>query len=321
MICLGIESTAHTFGIGIATEKEILANIREIYKPKKGGIHPREAAEHHSEVCKEALKKALEQAKISLEDIDLIAFSKGPGLPECLKIGATFARALSLKLKKPLIDVNHGIAHIEIGKLFCNFKDPVALFVSGGNTQILAFAEERYRIFGETQDISIGNCFDQFAREAGLEFPGGPKLEELAKKGKYLELPYVVKGMDLSFSGILTEAMKKLKTNKLEDLSFSLQETCFAMLVEVAERAMAHTDKKELLLGGGVAANKRLQEMLKIMCEERDARFSVVPFEYSNDNGAMIAYTGLLAYNSGYKIKDSRVNRFWRTDEVEINWI
>ncbi len=325
MICLGIESTAHTFGVGIVEDKKILANERSIYVPKKGGIYPREAAEHHSNAAKQVLEKALQIAKIKLTDIDLIAFSQGPGLPPCLRIGGVAARVLALKMKIPIIGTNHCISHIEIGKLTTNAKDPVTLYVSGGNTQVIAFAEGRYRVFGETQDIGIGNALDQFARDCGLPHPGGPKIEALAKSGKYLKLPYVVKGMDLSFSGIVTEALRLHRQGtKLEDLCFSLQETCFAMLTEVTERAVAHTDKQEVLLTGGVAANTRLQQMLKIMCEERGAKFFVVPHEYAGDCGANIAYTGLLMHKSAkkpFRLIDTKIRPKWRTDDVEIKYL
>jgi len=242
MLCLGIESTAHTFGIGIVDEGRVLANVRDMYKPKKGGIHPREAAEHHSETCKEVLDKAI--AGIELKDVGLVAFSQGPGLHPCLRVGAVFARALALRLGVPIIGVNHCVGHIEIGKLMTGLADPVTLYVSGGNTQVIAFTEGRYRIFGETLDSGIGNVLDQFGRTAGLAHPGGPKIEQLAKEGKYVPLPYVVKGMDLSFGGILSEATRKLEAGaKLEDICYSLQETSFAMLTEVVERAVAHTGK------------------------------------------------------------------------------
>jgi tRNA A37 threonylcarbamoyltransferase TsaD len=159
---------------------------------------------------------------------------------------------------------------------------------------------------------------DVLARELNLPMPGGPEIEKLAVKGDYVELPLVIKGMDVSFSGILTAAIKKLKEGaKPEDLAYSMQETCFAMLTEVTERALAHTDKKEVLLVGGVAANKRLQEMLKIMCNERGAKFCVVPQEYAADNGINIAWAGLLAYKHKKipKIKDKILPR-WRVDEV-----
>jgi N6-L-threonylcarbamoyladenine synthase len=317
MICLGIESTAHTFGIGIVDNKKIIANEKSVYIPKKGfGIIPKEAAQHHAETAVEVLRKALDK----INDIDLIAFAQGPGLPQCLRIGAVFARALALKYNKPLIQVNHCIAHIEIGKLMTEAKDPVVLYLSGGNTQVIAHVEGRYRVFGETQDIPIGNALDNLARGLNLEMPGGPKIESLAKNGKYLELPYVVKGMDLSFAGLATEAVKRFENGaKAEDIAFSFQETCFAMLTEVTERAIAHTDKEEVLLVGGVAANKRLQEMLAIMTNERGAKFFVVPQEYAGDNGAMIAWTGILAHQKGYdvSIEKSQIKQKWRIDEVE----
>jgi len=321
MICLGIESTAHTFGIGIVNDEKILANEKSVYIPKKGfGIIPKDAADNHSENALEVLRRALNNAKIKMKDVDTIAFSQGPGLPQCLRVGAVFARTLSLINNKPLVGVNHPMAHIEIGKLTTNSKDPVVLYLSGGNTQVIAFTGGRYRVFGETQDIPIGNALDTLAREMDLPMPGGPEIDKLALKGRYIEFPYVVKGMDLSFAGLVTECVKKYKQGtKPEDIAYSIQETCFAMLTEVTERAMAHTDKEEALLVGGVAANKRMQEMVRIMCEERGAKSFVVPQEYAGDNGAMIAWTGILAHKKGHEVsvENSQINKKWRVDEVE----
>ncbi len=324
-IVVGIESTAHTFGVGIVDENgNILANEKSMFIPPSGGIKPREAAEHHALVAKKVLQNALEKAKISLSDISAVAFSQGPGLAPCLRVGATLARFISLKYEKPLIGVNHCIAHIEIGKLLTHAKDPVTLYVSGGNTQILAFVDKRYRVFGETQDIGIGNALDKFAREVGIGFPGGPKIEEFAKHGRWVELPYVVKGMDVAFSGIITEALKLWKSGeRLADICFSLQEACFAMLTEVTERALVHCDKNEVMLTGGVAANQRLREMLEIMCKERGAKFYAVPKEFAGDNGAMIAWNGMQIFKAlgkGISIEESRIRPKWRTDEVEVLW-
>jgi len=321
MICLGIESTAHTLGVGIVRDKEILSNEKSVYYPKKGsGIIPRDAAQHHSENAFDILKTALEKAKLKMDDIDIIAFSQGPGLPQCLRIGAVVARMLSMKYNKPLIGVNHCVAHIEVGKICTSSRDPVVLYLSGGNTQVIAFAGGRYRVFGETQDVPIGNALDMIARSMMLPMPGGLYIEKLAKEGKYVELSYVVKGMDLSFSGLATEAIKKYKEGiSKEDIAYSFQETCFAMLAEVTERAMAHTDKEEVLLVGGVAANKRLQKMIKTMCDERGAKFFVVPIEYSGDNGSMIAVTGLL-HNKPILVEQSSIRQKWRVDEVEIDY-
>ena len=329
--CLGIESSADDFGVGISTfDGEILANKSDSYIPLEGGIHPREAARHHAEVADKVLSQALTKAGIKPRDLSTIAFSQGPGLGPSLRTGATVARTLASYLDVPLVGVNHSVAHIEIGKLKTGARDPVTLYVSGGNTMVTAFESGRYRVFGETLDIALGNCLDVFAREAGLKqkkgLPLGSAVEQLAAKSeKLVKLPYLVKGMDLSLSGLLTSATAQLhKGNyKLEDLCFSLQETAFSMVTEVTERALAHTEKKEVLLTGGVAANKRLQSMLNIIAEEHDVRFSVVPFEFATDNGAMIAWTGVLAFRQGLvtSVDKSFVKLRWRVDKVDVPWI
>lgn len=325
MLCLGFEGTAHTFGAGIATsEGEILANTKKVYQPEEGGIHPREAAQSHSQNARKVLNKAIEEADIKPEEIDLISFSQGPGLGSCLRTVATAARALAVWLDIPIIGVNHCVSHIEIGRLTENAQDPVTLYVSGGNTQVIAYDSARYRIFGETLDIAIGNCLDTFARKIGLPHPGGPRLEKLAKESENLiELPYSVKGMDLSFSGLMTEAVRKHDEGaSLEDLAYSLQETAFASMVEVTERAVAHTEKDEVMLVGGVAANQRLRDMLELMSQEHGADFFVPPMEYCADNGAMIAWNGILAHKAGKKqdVEDTKIRQRWRTDEIEIPW-
>lgn len=326
MIALGIESTADNLGIGIvSTDKKVYANILDVHVPPEGGIHPREAARHHSEKLGETLQKALDEANLKPSEIDLIAFAQGPGLGPCLRTGATGARALAGYLDKPLIGVNHCVAHIEIGRMATGAIDPVTLYVSGGNTIVSGYESGRYRIFGETLDIAVGNCLDTFAREAGLEYPGGPAVERLAQKGSQLiPLPYVVKGMDLSYSGLLTSVIGEYRTGKysIENLCFSLQETAYAMLGEITERALAHTAKPELLLTGGVAANKRLSGIVRDIAEEHGAIPYIVPIRLAADNGAMIAWTGLIAYNAGRRteISSSYVNPNWRMDQVEIPW-
>ena len=329
--CLGVESTADDFGVGISTfHGETLANVSDAYIPEEGGIHPREAARHHSDVADKVLNEAFAKAGLKPSDLSLIAFAQGPGLGPCLRTGATVARALASYLGMPLVGVNHSLAHIEIGKLKTGARDPVALYVSGGNTIVAAFDCGRYRIFGETLDIALGNCLDVFAREAGLRhrrgLPLGAAVERLAAKGeKLLALPYTVKGMDLSLSGLLTAAITLLRKGecKLEDLCYSLQENAFSMVTEVTERALAHTEKKEVLLTGGVAANTRLQAMLKTIAAEHDAQFSVVPREFATDNGAMIAWTGVLAYTHGVvtPVEESFVKLRWRLDRVDIPWL
>jgi len=331
MYCLGIESTADDLSVGIVSfDGKILANIIDAYISESGGIHPREAAQHHAEVAGKVLSEAIKKAGIKPKDIAVIAFSQGPGLGPCLRTGATMARALASYLRIPLVGVNHCVAHIEIGRLVSEAKDPVTLYVSGGNTIVSAFEANRYRVFGETLDIAVGNCLDVFAREAGLNprdgTPLGKVVEEWASRGKvFIPLPYVVKGMDLSYSGLLTAAISLFHKGQhtLEDICFSFQEVAFSMLAEVTERALAHTEKTEVLLTGGVAANCRLQSMLKTIAEDHDVRFCVVPKEYALDNGAMIAWNGILAYEHGIAIpiEKSHVKLKWRLDEVHIPWI
>ncbi|MFQ6052603.1 MAG: KEOPS complex N(6)-L-threonylcarbamoyladenine synthase Kae1 [Candidatus Bathyarchaeia archaeon] len=326
LFSLGIESTADNLGVGIATsDGAILANEVSTHIPAEGGIHPREAARHHAAEVGNVLARALKAAGIGGGDIDIVAFSQGPGMGPCLRTGATAARALSAYLGVPLVGVNHCVAHIEIGRLATGAADPLTLYVSGGNTIVAGFDAGRYRVFGETLDIAVGNCLDAFAREAGLPYPGGPAVEKLALKGERLiALPYVVKGMDLSFSGLLTAAVQELRSGRwrLEDLCFSLQEVAYAMLGEVTERALAHTRKEELLLTGGVAANGRLRSVVRSIAEEHGASPKFVPQGYATDNGAMIAWTGVVAYLSGVRtpIESSYIDSRWRLDEVEVPW-
>jgi N6-L-threonylcarbamoyladenine synthase len=326
---LGIESTAHTFGVAVCDKGKILSNIKDMYTTEKGGIIPIESAKHHREVCDSLYAKALAEAKITEKEITAIAFSQGPGLAPCLLAGLHFVKKLASELKVPVVPVNHCIAHLEIGRL-TGAKDPVLLYASGANTQIIAYAAGKYRVFGETLDIGIGNFIDTFAREAGIGFPGGPKIAELAGKCRsedYIELPYSIKGMDVSFSGIQTKLKQMLekKQHSLEKLSYSMQETVFAMLIEAAERALAHTGKKELLLGGGVACNTRLQEMARIMCEERGCKFFCPERQFLVDNAGMIAFTGEIMLNSGIKVEGKDIEKLdilprERTDDVLVKW-
>ncbi|WP_455364478.1 KEOPS complex N(6)-L-threonylcarbamoyladenine synthase Kae1 [[Eubacterium] cellulosolvens] len=326
ILCLGIESTAHTFGVSIASsDGEIVADGRDVYRPAPGtGIHPRDAAQHHCTVAADVLSSVLKRGGINPWEVDVIAFSMGPGLGPALRVGATVARALASYLGKPLIGVNHAVGHIEIASLSTGAEDPLVVLVSGGHTALAAFTQDRWRIFGETEDITIGNLFDMFAREIGYGSPGGRIIEELACKGRrYIDLPYTVKGNDVAYSGLLTAAIKMIQEGeKASDVCFSLQEVAFAMLTEATERCLAHIEKKELLLTGGVAANERLQDMMRVIAEEHDAICQVVEKKYSADCGAQIAWTGLLAYRSGMtvKIPESIVKPRWRLDQVEIPW-
>ena len=328
MIALGIESTAHTFGVGIVSDEDkkcnILANEKHSIITEEGGLIPRELADHHYAHAVKVIGSALEKSGVEIKDVDVIAFAQGPGIGPALKTGAVAARVLALKYGKPLVGVNHCVAHIEIGKALTGAKNPITVYVSGANTQIIGYVQGRYRIYGETLDVGVGNLLDSFGRSMGIGFPAGPEIDRLYFEGKELvELPYTVKGMDLVFSGLQTAAEAKIGKVKREDLCYSLMHTAFAMLTEVSERALAHTEKNELLLTGGVAASKALRKMMQSMCDERGAKMFVPPFEVCVDQGVMIAWQGLIEAKTGRKtaIEKSAINQRFRTDEVAVNWI
>ncbi len=328
MICCGIESTAHTISVAIVSDKggkcNILANEKHSVVTEEGGLIPRELRQHHQKYAVPVLKSALKKAKVKLKDIDLIAFSIGPGIGASLGVGAVVARTLALANGKPLLGVNHCVGHVEIGKALTDCKDPIVVYVSGANTQIIGYEKGRYRVYGETLDIGLGNLLDVFGRKLGLGFPAGPVLDKMYFEGKkYVELPYTVKGMDLAFSGLQTAAVQKIGKEKKEDLAYSLLHNAFAMVAEVAERALAHTEKKELLLTGGVAASKGMREMLGKMCEDRGARLFVPPFEACLDNGLLPAWLGIVEFKAGNRmnVEDSAVDQRQRTDSVDVNWV
>ena len=331
-ISIGFEGSANKLGIGIISNGVILSNLRCTYiTPPGHGFQPKFTAIHHRTEIIGLLQRSLETSGIDPKNIDCVCYTKGPGMGAPLVSVAVVARTLSQLWGKPLVGVNHCIAHIEMGRLVTGASDPTVLYVSGGNTQVIAYSDRKYRIFGETIDIAVGNCLDRFARVIKLSNDPSPgyNIEQLAKEGKkYLELPYSVKGMDVAFSGI-TSYIESVANRVLEsgdytkaDLCFSLQETIFAMLVEVTERAMAHTGSKEVLIVGGVGCNERLQDMMRQMCVERGAVLCATDERYCVDNGAMIAHTGLEMFKCGVTtdLKDSWCTQRFRTDEVDILW-
>ncbi|KAK9916662.1 hypothetical protein WJX75_005477 [Coccomyxa subellipsoidea] len=332
-LALGIEGSANKVGVGIVREDgTILSNPRHTYiTPPGQGFLPRETAIHHQEHIVGLVQQALKEAGVLPADISCIAYTKGPGMGGPLVTCAVVARMLALLWKVPIIGVNHCVGHIEMGRIVTGAKDPVVLYVSGGNTQVIAYSERRYRIFGETIDIAVGNCLDRFARVLNLSNDPSPgyNIEQLAKEGERLiEMPYAVKGMDVSFSGLLSfiegaaaELLEKGEATPA-DLCFSLQETVFAMLVEITERAMAHCNAPDVLIVGGVGCNLRLQEMMAIMVSERGGRLYSTDDRYCIDNGAMIAWPGMLAFKQGQitELEDSTCTQRFRTDEVEVTW-
>ena len=327
MLCLGIESTAHTFGCSLVdSEGNVLSDDRDVYKaPEGSGIHPREASRHHMEVSSSVLQKSLQSAGVAMKDVDIVGYSAGPGLGPCLRVGAVVARTIAGFYKKPLVPVNHALGHLELGTMLTGALDPLVLLVSGGHTMTLAFSHGRWRVFGETLDITVGQLLDQFGRALGFASPCGGRIEQLAARSteKYVQLPYIVKGNDVSFSGLLTAAIKLSEKTETVDACYSLQETAFAMLAEVIERALSFTGKKEMMIVGGVAANKRLAEMLESACSRQGAKLFVCPLKFAGDNGAQIAWTALQEYQTTKKqvmVEDSTVQQSWRLDTVDVSW-
>lgn len=310
--------------------------------PTGHGFLPKETAWHHQAHVVSLVRTALEEAGVTPAQISGIAFTKGPGMGAPLQACALAARTLSLLWDTPLIGVNHCVGHIEMGRLCCGSSNPAVLYVSGGNTQVLAYADQRYAIFGETIDVAVGNCLDRFARVIGMSNDPSPgyNIEQAAARYSsqfdehsippLVELPYTVKGMDVSFSGILTriEQIAKERLGKdltLEALCYSLQETIFAMLIEITERAMAHTGQTDVLIVGGVGCNKRLQEMMAKMLEQRsnhNSKLCAMDHRYCIDNGAMIAQAGILSLQFGVTtlLEDSWCTQRYRTDSSKILW-
>lgn len=364
-LALGLEGSANKLGVGIIRHNrgllgannraQVLANIRDTYiSPPGEGFLPRDTAKHHRNWIVRIIKKALETAGVQFADFDCICYTHGPGMGAPLASVAVAARTLSLKYNIPLVGVNHCVGHIEMGREITGAENPVVLYVSGGNTQVIAYSHQRYRIFGETLDIAVGNCLDRFARTLRISNDPSPgyNIEQLAKEGKhYIPLPYTVKGMDLSMSGILayidglaqdlfsgknTKALlvdtPSLDDNDNEpptktkvtvnDLCFSLQETIFAMLVEITERAMAHVGSNQVLVVGGVGCNERLQHMMGLMAKDRGGSVFATDERFCIDNGIMIAHAGLLAHRMGHqtKVEDAICTQRFRTDEVLVDW-
>ena len=348
MIAIGLEGSANKLGVGLILHPpeggpaQVLSNLRHTFvSPPGEGFLPKDTAKHHRSWVVALVKRAMREARVTVQDVDCICYTKGPGMGAPLQSVAIAARMLALLWDKELVGVNHCVGHIEMGREITGAQNPVVLYVSGGNTQVIAYACQRYRIFGEALDIAVGNCLDRFARTLKISNDPAPgyNIEQMAKQGRTLvDLPYTVKGMDCSFSGIL--ASIDLLAEKLErdaggwkdegsgeiitseDLCFSLQETVYAMLVEITERAMAHVGSSQVLIVGGVGSNERLQEMMGIMAKDRKGSVFSTDERFCIDNGIMIAHAGLLAYRTGSTtdLKDSTCTQRYRTDEVLVKW-
>ncbi len=323
MLVIGIESSAHTFGVGVVSHGRILANEKAMYDVGARGMVPAKVAEFHARRAGEVIERAVGAAGIRLSDVDGVGYARGPGLGPCLQVGQLAARTIANRLGVKIAPVNHSVAHVEITKHVSGLRDPVALYVSGGNSQILKIAGEpyrHYRVLGETFDIGVGNMLDAFARSAGLRPAWGSTVAGLAEKGEYIEMPYTVKGMDFAFTGLLTRASELARSERVEDVCYSIQETAFAMLCEATERALLLTKSRELCVCGGVAQSRRLREMLALVCKEHGMRFGSAGDDLNADNGAMIAFTAerMLERGHGAKISECGIEQRYRIDQAVV---
>lgn len=330
MISLGLEGSANKLGIAIMRDNEILVSVRKTFNAETGqGFLPIQISQHHRLNILKLITLALRLSKLSIRDISIICYTKGPGIGSALASVALVARIISLILQRPIVPVNHCVAHIEMGRYITGAENPVILYVSGGNTQVIAYSNKKYRIFGETIDIAVGNCIDKAARDLNISNVPSPgyNVELKARQGdKLIKLPYNVKGMDVSFSGLATNLKSLIADHSISDICFSLQETAFSMLTEITERAMSHVGSEEVLVVGGVGCNKRLQNMMESMAKSRASILHASDERFCIDNGLMIAWTGLLIYKSfpdgkyPILVEEAYCNQRYRTDEVIVSW-
>ncbi|GIX64503.1 tRNA N6-adenosine threonylcarbamoyltransferase, putative [Babesia caballi] len=348
---LGIEGSANKLGIAVMRgDGVLLSNVRKTYSPPDGeGFLPRHVAKHHRESMAALLKESLSTAGIELSQLSLVCYTRGPGMGSALHVGALAAKAVHFMTGAPIVPVNHCVGHVEMGRFLSGYKYPVVLYVSGGNTQVLSYDVKRqvYAVLGETLDIAAGNVLDRLARLLGLPNKPSPGLSiELAARAKHAQLmalPFVVKGMDCSLSGLLTRCEHLIERQKellasgactnddyqcfTRDLCYSVQEHMFAMLVEITERAMAFTGSRELLVVGGVGCNLRLQQMASAMAKERGAKLYPMDERYCIDNGAMIAFTGMSDYlygrgeDASLAPSDVTICQRFRTDQCRATWV
>jgi len=317
VLVLGIESTCDETGIAIVLDgKEILANVvatQEDLHQIYGGVIPELACRRHIDVCTPLLHSALKQASVSFEEIDLIAVAKGPGLIGALLIGLNFAKGLSLASKKPLVGVNHVEAHLYATMMEKNPPLPaIGVVISGGHTSLLEVeALGVYRLLGQTQDDAIGEAFDKVAKLLDLPYPGGPQIEQLAKKGNPHRFP--LKGgrmennpFNLSFSGLKTAVFYLVKGQNAtkhsplliseedkSDVAASFQHAATSYLVEKIARAAQQRGAKSILVGGGVSQNNYLRALLQA---KAPCPIFWPPKGLSLDNAAMIAGLGFHTY-------------------------
>ena len=311
---LGIESSCDETSVAVVKNgREILSNVIDTQIPiheKYGGVVPEIASRNHIEAISRVTKKALEEAKITLEQIDAITPTYGPGLVGALLVGLSYGKALSFAINKPLVGVNHIQGHIAANYITYQGLQPpfICVMMSGGNTQIIHVkGYTEFEVLGKTRDDAIGEAFDKVARVVGLGYPGGPKVDKLAQEGKpTIELPKThFENMDFSFSGIKTAVInlhhKNPEINKA-DLCASFEKTVTEILIENVKKAMKLTGIKTIVLAGGVSANSYIRKsFLELEQEDIENKINIYmpDLKLCTDNAAMIASAGYYNYING----------------------
>lgn len=323
MIVLGIESSCDETAVAIVKDrKEVLSSVVasqiDVHK-EFGGVVPEVASRIHVENISFLIEDALKKANCTMDDIDAVAVTKGPGLIGCLHVGVQAAKTLAFAFNKPLVPVHHIAGHIYANELVVDMKYPVlALVVSGGHSQLIYMKDETsFEVLGTTQDDAIGEAFDKVARVMDLGYPGGPKIDKLAKEGQNvyaLPKPKTQGKYDFSFSGLksgvlqFTKRMERQgKTYNDADLACSFQECALNEIFDKIRLVLDdYPDIRHFVVGGGVSANSRLREKVQELANEYpNVTFTVPPMSCCTDNATMIALAGTIAYEHGRVGDDS----------------
>jgi N6-L-threonylcarbamoyladenine synthase len=315
MIVLGIETSCDETSVAILSDGKILSNVVssqiDIHK-KFGGVVPEIAARHHLSNLPIVFKNAIDMANISIDQIDLISVTYGPGLIGALLVGISFAKGLSLRLGKPLIGVNHIVGHVFANYItYPHLKPPyIVLMVSGGHTEILLVKQDdEIEVLGKTVDDAAGEAFDKVARILGLGYPGGPEIDKLSKNGDENKFNFPRPMMDsknynFSFSGLKTAVLYTVqKFDKYnipkEDIAASFQKAVVDILLKKTFKAAKDLNVNTIVLAGGVAANSYLRKKAQKLSEKQNIKVLIPPLEFCTDNAAMIAMAGYKLYKKG----------------------
>lgn len=324
MLVLGVESSCDETSVAIYDGKNILSNVVlsqiDIHKAY-GGVVPEVASRHHVRNVSIVFKEALEAANVKPEDIDLVAVTEGPGLIGSLLVGINAAKTFAMAYKKPIIGLNHLAGHIYANQIEGEMKFPLlALLVSGGNTELIVMKNHfDFEIIGETLDDAVGEAYDKVARVCGLPYPGGPYVDKYALEGEDVyNLPRVMKhsnDYNFSFSGLKSAVINLVHNNNqrneetnFKNLCASFQNAVCETLVYKTKKAALEYNVKQVIVAGGVSANKGLRNQLKLAFENTEIELCVPPFKYCTDNAAMIACAGYYHFKTFNQVRKLDIN-------------